>query len=1282
MTPDPRFHIEVTDARAAERARAHVKIGTRFVFTDGGQKNPGRLARLLGKSGGEGEKKVFAIADRAVELTGFRVVPDDDLAEPLHALTCDRDLYRAEEDTVNLFVAVPAPPADLKLVVDNAGDVFTERALSPAELPSLKEHGVHIEPLSMLLPGEYSAQLAVGERRIGQAVRFTVAEYTLAPLTGRLLTHSLDRGADRLSFSLAVESYEQPFDRALRVELLSGADVVDEIELEAMEPGRYEGAAQVSGEGALRLRLVGKDDAERTCEVVLPGSRKRERQATVVSELGDEKLLSLMPEPGALSLRGAWLSDGDFLGTPVVVDEIVTARGRLEVRGDVAALTTVTVDLATGANTVVEHGDRSAGDVVELAVPSAACTVFVGGWVNDRPFEGFTHLFRPARLELSVAAEHDAENKTLAVRVKASDGEKRPVLLCVRDERLTATDTPEVALSASMKRAVETETAGFGEGWQLLEAGGEAWTWMKHGLKPVDLDAVDADPDLLSRFSVMNAQSVSSTPVTKRDGRLLCATSRPELHNLEGMFQSLSDGAPVEIRWASEAAVARFIEANRSAYAMPPPGPPAPGAFPQGMPMRASMRSRSGGSWEADTDENMIGGAPLMSAEGAAPEALVLQESAAYGGDMDDLMDEDVDYEEAFDEPTGSAAMAPLPQAKGALWPAPATPAAHGLARGDEGRSALPAPPLADERATFPEVIFYGLVEVSGEETIELPLGDALGTFTLEAFALADGDWTRTRETVVVDQPVRVDLDVPPAVFEDDVVTASFRAAAASGQARVSLTRDGTPVELLAHDGAALPTDGALPSPVEARFRVAPGEYVATVEDAATGERDRVSVLVGTPGELRSYAREVGFLQTGDKLSLADAGDEVLSLRVLPGLKETTTCLVEATAGYTHLCCEQTAAKMLSATVMFLTAEDEKTKSEAEKILLAGAERQKKMFLPGRGFAMYPRGRSPNEYWGAQCVRHLWRLRQLQDVPDLSRALAKAVRSCVEMADDAGRGHGVERVPAEIRSAEDAYVVAMHEPTRAAEAAQWIAGVISFADDEPRAADPRGAAHNRAVLAYGGAVLLMAGDLARGVRVADVVLRQLNGEGRLYSTFDSVAAIALLVELERAGVGKGKAEVTANGKRMTAAEAMELGDQVETLEVHEGVVAVELSAIRTERWSDFKSGFPVRVGFRDAHDNKQRTFRQGDRAELVVELSDGYTAGDLVHVALPAALSWMKGGGRVRQFTVDFEGETEVRVPLLVTGAICGEQRFAVCVRNMFEEERASNPGLLTVRAA
>ena len=74
--------------------------------------------------------------------------------------------------------------------------------------------------------------------------------------------------------------------------------------------------------------------------------------------------------------------------------------------------------------------------------------------------------------------------------------------------------------------------------------------------------------------------------------------------------------------------------------------------------------------------------------------------------------------------------------------------------------------------------------------------------------------------------------------------------------------------------------------------------------------------------------------------------------------------------------------------------------------------------------------------------------------------------------------------------------------------------------------------------------------------------------------------------------------------------------------------------------------------------------------------------GDLVHVALPACMSWIHGGGRVKRFSIDFEGKDEVRVQIVVTAPIDGKEHFAICVRNMFEEARATSPGLLAAHAA
>lgn len=243
----------------------------------------------------------------------------------------------------------------------------------------------------------------------------------------------------------------------------------------------------------------------------------------------------------------------------------------------------------------------------------------------------------------------------------------------------------------------------------------------------------------------------------------------------------------------------------------------------------------------------------------------------------------------------------------------------------------------------------------------------------------------------------------------------------------------------------------------------------------------------------------------------------------------------------------------------------------------------------------------------------------------------------------------------------------------------FIDEAVDFAGAAPR---PKRSTHRvagRSLLAYAGAALFALGELDRGVRVANCVTRQFNDQGALYSTVDSVGAIALMIQLRVSGVVSGEGRVRVNGEEMTTVEAAKLADQVESVEVLDGVAAVEVTRVHEEDWDAFSAAFPLKVGFRDKRNKRVKRFKMGDRADLVVTLPDGYKAGDLAHVALPAGMAWIKGGGKVKRFTLDFEGQDELRVPLIVTSKIEGKQHFAVCVRNMFEEERATSPGLLAV---
>jgi hypothetical protein len=196
-------------------------------------------------------------------------------------------------------------------------------------------------------------------------------------------------------------------------------------------------------------------------------------------------------------------------------------------------------------------------------------------------------------------------------------------------------------------------------------------------------------------------------------------------------------------------------------------------------------------------------------------------------------------------------------------------------------------------------------------------------------------------------------------------------------------------------------------------------------------------------------------------------------------------------------------------------------------------------------------------------------------------------------------------------------------------------------------------------------------------------VKHLDEGGRLYSTVDSVAAIALMTELHAAKIVGAAGIVEVDGARLGTTEAA-AKDNARAVQAVEGVTAVEVTRVVEEDWSAFDAGLPIYVAL-EKGGGPTRRMRALDAVELCVKIENGYKAGDLLWVCLPDALSRIEGGGQVKRFAVDFRGNDEVRIPLAATGITVGPTgeaapaRFAVCVRNMFEEERGGNPGWLDV---
>jgi hypothetical protein len=158
------FKIILHDSKRALPLRHEVQIGHYFVFVK--DNKPSSVAhkekRLLVK----GDDKVLPLINQAVRLEGVTITPTHPIIDPISTVVTERDLYRAEQDVVHLFIAFPNAPKNLRLVIKSNGESFTERALQLI-------NGMAIETLSMLTAGSYSAQLAIDNHLLGIPTLFT-----------------------------------------------------------------------------------------------------------------------------------------------------------------------------------------------------------------------------------------------------------------------------------------------------------------------------------------------------------------------------------------------------------------------------------------------------------------------------------------------------------------------------------------------------------------------------------------------------------------------------------------------------------------------------------------------------------------------------------------------------------------------------------------------------------------------------------------------------------------------------------------------------------------------------------------------------------------------------------------------------------------------------------------------------------------------------------------------------------------------------------------------------
>ncbi len=627
---------------------------------------------------------------------------------------------------------------------------------------------------------------------------------------------------------------------------------------------------------------------------------------------------------------------------------------------------------------------------------------------------------------------------------------------------------------------------------------------------------------------------------------------------------------------------------------------------------------------------------------------------------------------------------------------------------GAQASQVIPAQ-LPNVRLSFPEVVHNSIVRVQGEASVEVKLGDSMTRYTIEAFAFSPEtlDWQRVETTLEATQEVYGELTVSPFVFPGDSVMGRLDIGAASSKALVEVQHNGKTLPLFTSTGSPVAPETPIPSGSTLHFRASPGTITSIVCDAQSGVSDVSERYVTEPGKLRHIVRTMRLLTPGQVVTLQDT--HALELRPMPGLERPFQVFVEAASLYPFGCVEQTSTKLFAMYVGYVTnQQNEQRANEYEAALVVWHKRLVSMYLPHKGFCLYPpeegtKGK-PDTHYGPQAVKRLFDLSTPEQVEVSSLAVRTILSEIREMANDAAQYYKIKTPPRTLTSCYDAYQVFNFQASTQQQKDAAVAfvrsrlqernGTVTVTVPEQSALFSlfgRGVAE-RQEAAYGAVVLLKTGeisDLSLAIAATNTITSQINEEGRLYSTVDTAAGLALLLTLRDAGVvaDDGNGRVAVNGQEMVLTDALSYRESVTSIQCVQGVVMAQITSEIVEDWSTLQRQLAVEVRLeRKGHIQPQ--FRVGDELDLVIRVRQ-YEPGLLAHVCLPDALARIVGGGQVKQFSLDFGGKNELRVPLAATGSTQNvqgtqqtSQHWAVIVRNMFKQEQVGNPGLLEVVVA
>jgi hypothetical protein len=346
---------------------------------------------------------------------------------PLAVIT-ERKIYRPD-DEVRFFVVAPdLAGGRVSLEVQLAGErIFRQNV-------SLDAAGLALLPFDDLQEGLFEVIAQRDDHDVTARTTFTVAEFSLSPLTALLEQFTLEEG--RLWFRLNVQQLNAPYDGQAELSLLSraGGERAIAVKKVRIKKGAVEARFQVEQkDGPFHVRVT--TPGGETALVAFPGTEAAPQPVVRINPLGRTADALLTPGLGSREVRGLHVRYADQADTLFHLESAVAAEARLIAHTRARLLQVVSFDPVTGQSAAHDFQNVRRGETIAFDVAAPYTLFTLAAFTDDGPYEAWGVVVRPVDLQVSLIAPQRAEpGETIDIAVRADRSAR--CLLLVYDARL------------------------------------------------------------------------------------------------------------------------------------------------------------------------------------------------------------------------------------------------------------------------------------------------------------------------------------------------------------------------------------------------------------------------------------------------------------------------------------------------------------------------------------------------------------------------------------------------------------------------------------------------------------------------------------------------------------------------------------------------------------------------------------------------------------------------------------------------------------------------------